>query len=299
MTKPLFHKIDQVAVVVEDALATVRYLMKEFGIGPWIHIQFGDAHDGSSKWASIEDCVTEGDPIGTYCIQCCCCSMPNGVELEVISPVNGSSIFARYLKRHGPGVQHISIVQDDFDETIARMKAAGFSQGQLATVAKDETCAFIEHLSVLGTYLELHRRPAVFNPPPADMVEFFPGPSLEVLPAEPKVFPQIESINITVADLDASLNVMRGQYGFEEWELGETELARTAVYRKLNVDIRLSQPKDFDSAEGRLVRAHGTDIGSLTVKIKGDPAVYGAAERDGGTYIDLKRIFGADLKVET
>lgn len=298
MNKPLFHKVDQVAVVVEDALATVRYLMEEFGVGPWVHIQFGDAHDGNPRWASIEDCVTEGEAIGTYCIECCCCSMPNGVELEVISPVNGSSIFARYLDRHGPGVQHVSIVQDDFDETIARMKAAGFSRGQLATVAKDETCAFIEHLSVLGTYLELHRRPAVFNPPPVDMVEFLPGPTPDVLPAKPRVFPQIESINIVTADLDGSLNVMRGQYGFEEWELDETEAARTAVYRKLNVDIRLSQPKDPDSAGGRLIQAHGTDIASLTVKIEGDPAAYGAAERDGETYIDLKQIFGAELKVE-
>ena len=297
MSEPLFTGIDQVAVVVEDAFATAQYLCDHFGIGPWFHLQFGDAGDGNANWAAIDDCVTEGDPIGTYSIHCICCSMPNGVEIEVISPIRGSSIFDRYLKRHGPGVQHVSIVLPDFDAAITRMKDAGFANGQLATVDKTETCAFIDHLSAIGTYLELHKRPEVFVLPAIEM-SYIPGPTADDLPARPKAFAQLECINIATADLEASLAVMRDHYGFTDWTVTENEKARTAYYGALNIGIRISQPKDPDSADAEAIAAHGTDITSLSVSLDGEISDIPLTAHDGGSFIDLKQIFGTELKVE-
>ncbi len=296
MSKPLFTKIDQVAVVVNDAKATIKYLSEKFGIGPWVMIQFGDAGDGFDGWASIEDCVCEGDPIGTYCIDCCCCSMPNGCEIEVISPRSGSSIFARYLDRHGPGVQHISIVQDDFDETIARMKAAGFENGQLATVASDETCAFIEHLKVLGTYLELHRRPEVWNPPKANF-QFYPGPTPEDKPATPPAFSQIEGVNIVTTDLEAALDILEKQYDIGPWEKTVSAGAKTAMCPALNIDIKIEQPLDKSSADYALAEKNGADIKSFTVKQINPVSGVPVEDKGGCKIADIRDIFGAELEM--
>lgn len=302
MKNSMISKIDQVAVVVEDAKATVKYLEEHFGIGPWFCLQFGDDGKTDIRYGTIEDCVTEGDPIGTYSIDCCCCDMANGVQIEVISPKTGSSIFARYLQRHGPGVQHISIViSEPYEAAIARMAEAGHTTGQFATVMTEETCAFVEHLKVLGSYLELHKRPENFSGPPEDAVDvtFVPGPGPEDRPAQQAVFRQLDQINVVVEDLEASLAVLEGQYGLGPWTRQESQQAITAVCDALNIRFQLTQPLDPESPDGRFLKEHGTDIRSFTARM--DAPVHGdvPVQEEGPVLRVLDDgIFGAELELE-
>ncbi len=301
MSKPMISKIDQVSVVVEDAKATVNYLVEKFGIGPWAHLQFGDDGRENIRYGSIEDCVTEGDPIGTYSIDCVCCKMPNDVEIEVISPRKGSSIFARYLERHGAGAQHISLVlTGSYEETLERMAGAGFTTGQFATVIEDETCAFIEHMKSLGTYLEMHKRPDDWGAPIDDVIDltFFPGPTPEDKPEKAPVFNQLDQINIVVEDLAASLDTMEAHYGIGPWEITENADEKKAVCASLNIRFCLIQPLNPDSADGRFLKAHGTDIRSFSAKMV-SPLAQDVPVQDEGDvlrYVD-NGILGVDLEL--
>lgn len=104
--KPLFTKVEQISMVVRDAKASAKFLCDEYGIGPWVCVQFGDAGDGNDNWIPIENVVLDGEEIGTYSIDCCCCKMPSGIEIEIISPKKGDSVFARFLKEKGPQYRH-------------------------------------------------------------------------------------------------------------------------------------------------------------------------------------------------
>ena len=286
MTNPMITAIDQVAVVVEDAGKTAKWMEQKLGLGPWVCLQFGD--DGSPvRYGTIEDCVCEGDPIGTYSIDCCCCDMPNGVQLEVISPKTGSSIFARWLQRYGPGVQHISVVlSDSYEASIARMAAAGHTQGQFTTVMTTERCAFVEHLQDLGTYLELHKRPESAGGPPDDSVDvtFLPGPTHEDLPQQPALFTQLEQINIETTDLQRSLTLLQDSYGIGPWQRGD----HSAVCDTLNIRLKLIETQETLPC--------GAVIRTLTA-VKAAPAAeeVPAEACAEGLRLPLRSTFGADL----
>ena len=291
MADPMIKKVDQVAMVVQDAKSMMHFFSDVFGVGPWTWLKFGDQGDGKDDWALIEDCVCEGEYIGTYSIDCCCCSMPNGVEIEIIGPHTGSSIFARYLERHGAGMQHISIVQDDFDQSIARMKEAGFEEGQLATVATEETCAFVNHLSVLGTYLELHKRPPVLTP--VTVAGYVPGPDENTKPAKAPVFSQVEQVTIVTADIDASIRVLEGAYGLGPWERSEDARAKKAVCSSLNLTFILETPLDENSNAYQRLQKYGTDIRSMGIRVTGEiPDGVEVKDMDGARCIDFTDTLG-------
>ena len=286
--KPLFTRVEQISMVVRDARKSARFLCDTYGIGPWICVQFGDAGDGNDNWIPVEDVVLDGEYIGTYSIDCCCCSLPGGIELEIISPKTGDSVFARFLKERGPGIQHISINNGDYQETLDRMRRAGYHRGQTSTVDKNETCSFIEHRDVVGCFLELHKRPQGFEYPKVRL-EYIPGPGPDDKPASTPLFEGFDQIGIVVPDVGHAVRVLNDEYGIGPWILldfgdcgrGEyvtTEnvvfngrnigafATRAALCDALNIQLELMEPVSETGVHAECLRKYGPMAQHLSMK---------------------------------
>ena len=286
--KPLFTKVEQISMVVRDAKASAKFLCDEYGIGPWVCVQFGDAGDGNDNWIPIENVVLDGEEIGTYSIDCCCCKMPSGIEIEIISPKKGDSVFARFLKEKGPGIQHISVNNGDYEETLARMKVAGYTKGQTATVDKVETCSFIDHRDLVGCFLEIHKRPENFEYPKVQP-EFIPGPGPEDKPTTPSLFDDFDQIGIVVPDVEHAAKVLNDEYGIGPWimlDFGDcgrgdfvtTEnviyngknigafATRAAICDALNIQLEIMEPVSKQGVHYECLKKYGPMTQHLSVK---------------------------------
>ena len=215
---PLFTKVEQVSMVVRDAVESARFLCDVYGIGPWTCVQFGDAGDGNDDWIPIENVMLDGEEIGTYAIDCCVCDLPSGIQLEIISPKRGDSVFVRFLEKYGPGIQHISINNGDYERTLSRMAAAGYQPGQTATVDRNEICTFVDHKDLVGCYLEIHKRPETFKFPEVKPV-FLPGPGPDDKPATEPLFQDIDQVGIVVENVERTIRVLNDEYGIGPWIL--------------------------------------------------------------------------------
>lgn len=167
----VFNSIDQICLVVPSVTQAIGIFTDELGIGPWKRINFG-AYGASEEYekttSTITDVTLNGKRTETYAIQNGGCR-PDGdsVEIELIQPVAGESIFKSYLDSHGTGCQHISIVTcQEYVTTLGLMAKAGNPVGQVARVSGQEDCAFIHHPAI-GTDLEIHHRAPDFKFKPA------------------------------------------------------------------------------------------------------------------------------------
>jgi methylmalonyl-CoA/ethylmalonyl-CoA epimerase len=91
-----FKRAVQVGVVVRDLDQSMRELTDLFGIGPF-RIREGSVSGGGYQFCgqsanhSLRVAFTD---LGT-------------IELELVQPINGRSIWSDFLAEHGPGIHHI------------------------------------------------------------------------------------------------------------------------------------------------------------------------------------------------
>ena len=107
--------IIQVCWVVEDIAAAEEFHSAHFGVGTWTRlpdIRFGPEdvrlHDRPADFTVHVAMAYAGD-----------------LQLELIQPVSGDSIYTEHLARSGPGLHHVCFETDDLDAAVARARAAG------------------------------------------------------------------------------------------------------------------------------------------------------------------------------
>jgi methylmalonyl-CoA/ethylmalonyl-CoA epimerase len=120
--KELFSNFVQIGVVVADVDKATHYLTEIFGIGPWRIIDwppagrtdiqkfyYGELGDFTARMAFAE--------LGT-------------VELELIQPKEGKSIWADFLRDHGGGIHHLRFNVDDIEPVQAHLAQYGIVSAQ-------------------------------------------------------------------------------------------------------------------------------------------------------------------------
>lgn len=110
--------IYQVCIVTHDLKGTVQELTQRFGIGPF------KCWDHTPK--SLVDTEFRGErSIWTAKIAL---AWIGDLQLEVVQPTEGVSLYNEFLDNHGEGVQHLLVSSDDlsFEETVQRFVSAGF-----------------------------------------------------------------------------------------------------------------------------------------------------------------------------
>jgi len=109
-------QIKQVGIVVRDVVRTAENYWNIMGIGPWEirdwgnHVLWDRTYHGRPAWAREKLAHTYlGD-----------------LELELLQPVEGDSIYQDWLEEHGEGIHHLKFLCDDIDEVSAKLVAQGF-----------------------------------------------------------------------------------------------------------------------------------------------------------------------------
>jgi hypothetical protein len=142
----------QVGVVVKDLDNTVRKLSEVFGIGPFrIVVQpppdrddIEQTYKGERVDSAIRIAYTDLGPI----------------ELEVIEPLRGPSIWHDFLEQHGEGIQHIRFNTTDIaaaTESLAKHGIDVIHQG--TGISPGVVWSYFDTAPSMGFTIEVVQRP--------------------------------------------------------------------------------------------------------------------------------------------
>lgn len=102
--------VTQLCWVTEDIGATESFLTAQFGIASWTrmeNIRFGP-----------EECTLHGAP-ADFTVHVAL-GYAGDLQLEIIQPVSGDSIYTEFLAASGPGLHHLCFEVDDMPAALAR-----------------------------------------------------------------------------------------------------------------------------------------------------------------------------------
>jgi methylmalonyl-CoA/ethylmalonyl-CoA epimerase len=109
MPEPVFTETIQVAIVVRDLDAAMRTYVHDYGIGPWGVYEFNPGN--------VKNMRENGQPVERSWRLAI--TKVGQVQWELIEPLDGDSIYARFLAEKGEGVHHVGVAAPSFDETVA------------------------------------------------------------------------------------------------------------------------------------------------------------------------------------
>ena len=149
--------IIQTAWVTFDAEETERFLTNQIGAGGWTRIP--DVHFGP------DTCTYRGEPADF--VAHVALSYIGDMQLEVIQPVRGESIYTEFLTRAGGGLHHICFETAHIAEVEGEAAAQGIPVVQRGVMAGGAmTFAYLDGSAAAVPYIEL----AQIGP---DMKSFF------------------------------------------------------------------------------------------------------------------------------
>jgi catechol 2,3-dioxygenase-like lactoylglutathione lyase family enzyme len=143
-----FKECVQVGVVVKDLDRSIKYLTEVFGIGPFRVIEWPPVgRDDMQR-------LYHGKP-GNFTARMAFAEV-GPVELELIEPVSGESIWADFLRERGPGIHHIRFNTYDMDSVVNYLaeKGVGVTQSGLG-IRPGTQWANLDTEDLVGFTLEL------------------------------------------------------------------------------------------------------------------------------------------------
>jgi methylmalonyl-CoA/ethylmalonyl-CoA epimerase len=130
--KPGFAEVAQVGVVVRDLDRVIAVLSGIFGMGPFRVITYPPEGRGDMNR------VYRGEP-GDFTYRQAFVDLGT-VELEIIQPISGRSVWSDFLEKHGEGIHHIRFNTYDMSEVVAYLAAQGISVGMSGNGLRPGTC---------------------------------------------------------------------------------------------------------------------------------------------------------------
>ena len=120
-----FGDLVQVGAIVRDIDQSMKVLSEVFGIGPWRVVSWPPEGrtDMNRKYY--------GRPAEFTALMALAALGP--VEIELIQPLTGESIWADYLAEHGPGLHHIRCNVPDIEATIGYLAGHDVGVTQMAS----------------------------------------------------------------------------------------------------------------------------------------------------------------------
>ena len=121
-TRPEFGDCIQIGVVVRDLERTTRELTEIFGIGPWRTIVYPPADRGDIE-------TTYRGEHGNFRYRLAFADL-GSVELEIVEPLEGESIWSDFLAEHGEGIHHIRFNVTDIQSVLGYLAGEGIGVTQ-------------------------------------------------------------------------------------------------------------------------------------------------------------------------
>ena len=149
--KKIFKKFLHVGVVVRDLERTLNTLTNAFGIGPFKIMDFPPKDEESEI-----EMVYYGKP-ADFSAKFCFADMGN-IELEIIQPISGKSVWFDFLEKHGEGIHHIKFLVSDLQETKQYLDEYNFEltqSGSAVGVNKGKTWAYFGTEDKIGFVIEV------------------------------------------------------------------------------------------------------------------------------------------------
>ncbi len=150
--------VAQIALVVKDLDRTVENYWRKFGIGPWHFYTYGKP--------LVKRMSRHGKP-SEYRMRVAL-SYIGEMRIELIEPLEGDTVYAEFIEKHGYGVHHIGVLTDDMQGSIARATEAGLAMTQDGAgfgPDDDGHYAYLDTEELIGTTVELIERPKRRQPP--------------------------------------------------------------------------------------------------------------------------------------
>jgi catechol 2,3-dioxygenase-like lactoylglutathione lyase family enzyme len=120
-----FGPVIQTAYVVEDIAKTEDFFTAQFGVFGWTRlpdVEFGP-----------ETCEYRGAP-ADFAAHISLAYLGD-MQLELIQPTHGQSIYADFLASSGPGLHHVCVEPRDFEQSLHDAQANGAAITQRGTMA--------------------------------------------------------------------------------------------------------------------------------------------------------------------
>jgi catechol 2,3-dioxygenase-like lactoylglutathione lyase family enzyme len=149
----------QVAWVTRDLEATEAALTGLLGARTWVRMP--------GVHFAPDTCTYRGRPADH--VADVALSYAGGMQLEVIAPVRGDSIYSEFLERSGPGLHHVCMAAADaeaFDAAVATALRDGADLAMAGTMPGGMRFAYLSAEGAGVPYVEI----AHF---PADLIAFF------------------------------------------------------------------------------------------------------------------------------
>lgn len=155
----------QTAFVVRDLEASAAAFWTHFRMGPW------------TGWTITPEMVRDAHYRGRHARFSFrhALAWRDGVQFELVQPLEGESLFSEHLNARGEGLHHIGMYVTDIDTACAEMEARGFRavQGAAGFGAEgDGQFCYFETDDPICSIVELVQPPATRRPPTFS----FPGP---------------------------------------------------------------------------------------------------------------------------
>ncbi|HHV83791.1 MAG TPA: glyoxalase [Tepidanaerobacter syntrophicus] len=120
MQKPIFKNLLQVGIVVDDLDKYLKKYYDEYGIGPWIILDFNKD--------TVKNMTIKGKRVD-YAMRLATCDF-NGVQWELIQPLDDKCVYYDFLKTHGPGIHHVALGIDNYDDVVKFLADKGIYELQ-------------------------------------------------------------------------------------------------------------------------------------------------------------------------
>jgi hypothetical protein len=126
--KPGERRIIQIAQVVEDIDKTMKAYWEILNIGPWDVYTFAPP--------VLRECHFKGKPSdATWVLSL---AWVGEMQLELMQPLSGESVYTHFLKKKGEGIHHIKEWVDDCAQVVAEYRKRGIDVIQSGKYDEDE-----------------------------------------------------------------------------------------------------------------------------------------------------------------
>ena len=147
MGKGPFNKLHHISIVVRDAEKTQKFY-ESIGIGPWVD------YPPMKEYVKIN----VPDENGFYNLKIKCAQI-GPVQLQLIEPGDGESLYKDHLREKGEGVYHIGFEVDDISAADAKIEALGLKMLSSGRRENGSGFSYLETASEAGVVLLVRQSP--------------------------------------------------------------------------------------------------------------------------------------------
>ena len=146
------RRIFQIGFLVYDIEKSIKKWVDLFNVGPWTVIELNDKN--------CRNCIEGGQPSTEPFRFIVAVAMFGEVQIELMQPIYGVSIYEEYMKKHGESMHHMKeyIPDDKIDEAVKEYADKGLGVTRQGHFLED-IHIYIDTINELGFQLELGNCP--------------------------------------------------------------------------------------------------------------------------------------------